>query len=963
MLKLINITKDYIVKGLDPVHALKGVTLNFRKNEMVAILGPSGCGKTTLLNIIGGLDRYTSGDLIIEGKSTKNYNDRDWDTYRNHSIGFVFQSYNLISHLSIIDNVSIALKIGGYTKAEIKNKAKVALDNVGLAGMYNKKPNQLSGGQMQRVAIARALVTNPDIVLADEPTGALDSETSVQIMNLLKEVAKDRLVVLVTHNPELAELYANRIITMKDGLITSDSNEFKGISPKQLLNHNHKEKPKSKSKMKLTTSFGLSFRNLVSKFKRTALVVVAGSIGIIGVSTVLAVSTGVKSYINSMQDDMLSGNPITIEKTSIDVAGLMSAFSKTSQANALEKTLEDGKVNIDSMIQYLVEQKDNLEDFSMNNSIDENYVRFIEQMPKEYYSSLKYEYGIDFKLNMFTTVNMTDKNNKEVGVNRTVTLKALEDMYVNIVKNTSLGEYASVISMLTDTFFSSPDNPDYILEQYDIISGPDSKIATEADEMMLVVSNKRELTDIFLGQLGYYTQDEFVALINKNADKSEDNPYNDVEVNTDKISYDDLIKNHKFYYVPNNVENSVFQNKSIYVSPETMFNITGGSSCIDMPLDYKYEVDDAESLPEGAKEIKITAILQPKANVSYGCLQTGLIISPKMEEQIIKDTVNSDVGNALNSSKDFYDNLGLDDGNKTPDQISKENEMKDVYSFLVPYNYQYDYSEVEEIDGKKEIVYNTYSGSSSALSVVNITGGGLGGSLSDVFSKMFGNAYSIESQFENTIRSVGGESIPLSISIYPRSFDEKYLVTNYLDKWNNSNETIVLNATDTLPEVTLKFEDREEINYNDNLELIISLIGTMIDIITIALLAFTSLSLVVSTVMIGIITYVSVIERVKEIGVIRSLGGRKSDVSNLFNAETFIIGLSSGLFGIGITYLLSGIINLIINAFAPLGSLIYLPLPTAGIVIIISIALTLISGLIPARAAARKDPVVALRTE
>ena len=963
MLKLKEIKKDYIIKGLEPVHALKGVSLNFRKNEMVAILGPSGCGKTTLLNIIGGLDRYTSGDLVIEGKSTKNYSDRDWDTYRNHSIGFVFQSYNLISHLSILDNVSIALKIGGYSSSEIKNKAKAALDKVGLSGMYKKKPNQLSGGQMQRVAIARALVTNPDIVLADEPTGALDSETSVQIMDLLKEVAKDRLVILVTHNPELADKYANRIITMKDGEITSDSRPFKGFSDKQIQNIHSKEKPKNKAKMKLTTSFSLSFRNLISKFKRTALVVVAGSIGIIGVSAVLAMSTGVKSYINSMQDDMLSGNPITIEKTTVDVTGLMSAFSKTSQANAVVKTLEDGKVNIDSMIAYLVEQKDNLEDFSMNNAIDENYVRFINQMPNEYYSSLKYEYGIDFKLNMFTTINMTDKDNKEQGVDRTITLKALEDMYVNIVKNTSLGEYASVISMLTDTFYSSPDNPDYILEQYNIISGEGSKIATEEDEMMLVVSSKRELTDIFLGQLGYYSQDEFVALINKNADKSEDNPYNDLYEEQETISYEDLIKNHKFYYLPNNNESSVFQSKSMYISPETIYTMTGGTSCVDMPLDYVYEYDDVSSLPEGAKEIKITAILQPKENVSYGCLQTGLIVSPKFEEQIIKDAVTSDVKEALKNSQDFYNNLGVEDGVKTDDRIAKEIDMKDLYSFLVPYTYSYDYSEVVEVDGVKQIEYKSYTGQSSALSVVNVTGAAFGGSFSDVLSKMFGNAYSIDGQFESALRSVGGDSIPLSISIYPRSFDEKYLVTNYLDSWNNKDTTITLTATDEYPEVVLTFEDREEINYNDNLELIISLIGTMIDIITIALLAFTSLSLVVSTVMIGIITYVSVIERIKEIGVIRSLGGRKSDVSNLFNAETFIIGLSSGLFGIGFTYFLSMIINLIINAFASLGSLVYLPLPTAGIVILISILLTLVSGLIPASAAAKKDPVVALRTE
>ena len=525
---------------------LKGISLTFRNHEFISILGQSGCGKTTMLNIIGGLDQYTSGDLLINGVSTKEYNDRDWDTYRNHSIGFVFQSYNLISHLNILSNVEIALSIGGYTRSERKSRAKAALDKVGLAGLYNKKPNQLSGGQMQRVAIARALVTNPEILLADEPTGALDSETSVQIMELLKEVAKDRLVILVTHNPELAKQYSDRIISMKDGLIVGDTNPFDGIRHSKNTER-IEEKPTQKAKMKLTTSFGLSFRNLISKFKRTALVVVAGSIGIIGVSTVLAVSTGVKTYIDNMEDDMLSGNPITIEKSTLDIAGLMSAFSKTTQGAAIIEAYEDGKINVDSMIDYLVEQKDNLEDYSINNSIDENYVRYIEDMPSEYYSSLKYEYGIDFKLNIFTKVNMTDKTSPNTGKDRIVTLKALEDMYTNIVRNTSLGDYASIISMLTDVFYSSPSNPEYILDQYDILNN-NGKIATEKDEVMLVVSKQRELTDIFLGQLGFYSQDQFVALINQAADKSSDNPYKDFEVPS-KISYEDLL-NQEFYYVP-----------------------------------------------------------------------------------------------------------------------------------------------------------------------------------------------------------------------------------------------------------------------------------------------------------------------------------------------------------------------------------------------------------------------------
>lgn len=959
MLKLVNIKKDYIVKGLDPVHALKGITLNFRKNEMAAILGPSGCGKTTLLNIIGGLDRYSEGDLIISGKTTKHFNDRDWDTYRNHSIGFVFQSYNLVSHLTIQANVELALSIGGYKKNERIAKAKEALDRVGLGGMYNKKPNQLSGGQMQRVAIARALVTNPEILLADEPTGALDSETSIQIMDLLKEVSKDRLVIVVTHNPELAKAYADRIIRMKDGEIESDSHPYKGMNEKQLAKIVEEEKPTAKAKMKITTSFGLSLRNLISKYKRTSLVCVAGSIGIIGVSCVLAVSTGVRGYIDSMEDDMLSGNPITIEKTTVDFMGLMSSFSKTSQANALKASIEDGKVNIDSMIKYLSEQKENLESYSMNNAIDENYVQFINQMPNDYYSALNFEYGINFKNNIFTTVNMTKTISEYEGttIDRTLSLRALEDMYTSIVKDTPFGEYASIISLLTDTFFVAPDNNDYILSQYDIISGENSKIAIEEDEMMIVVSKDRQLTDVFLGQLGYYSQDQFVALVNKYADPSEDNPYNDVDTGGDKISYEKLL-NKEFYYVPYSENNDfLFKNNPMNPFP---------TSPTDMPLYYTSEVDSASSLPDNARKIKITAILQPKEDVSYGCLQTGLVVSNKFQQFLLEDSFKSNVREVLNSRLDYYNNLGVQvEGQPVKDEATllKEEEIKSTYSLLIPYVYKYDYSIAE--NGRIKYISSPMK-TSSVISVVNLEStGGIGGGFSDVITKMFGNQYSIENQFETAIRSIGGiKEIPSKISIYPKSFDEKYLVTDYLDSWNNKDVTITLfSDVEGHDEVVLNGEDREEITYNDNLQIIISLISTMIDIITIALLCFTSLSLVVSTVMIGIITYVSVIERVKEIGIIRSLGGRKMDVSNLFNAETFMIGLTSGVFGIGVTYLISLILNAVINNFASIGSIIYLPIPTALIVILISVGLTLISGLIPARAAAKKDPVVALRTE
>lgn len=945
MLELKNIVKDY-VSGNNVTHALKGISVNFRKNEFVSILGASGCGKTTTLNIIGGLDRYTSGDLIIKGKSTKNYSDRDWDTYRNHSVGFVFQTYNLIPHLSILKNVELALSISGYDRKIKTEKAQKALERVGLGDITKKKPNQLSGGQCQRVAIARALVNDPEIVLADEPTGALDSETSVQIMDLLKEVAKDRLVIMVTHNPDLAKKYSSRIITMKDGELLNDSNPFDGKEKTEKLEENRKPK------MSLPTAFVLSARNLLAKAKRTSLVCVAGSIGIIGVSTVLAVSTGVKSYIRNMQDDMLSGNPITIERTTLDFAGLMNSFAKTEQANAVEKAIEDGKVNVDSMVKYLAEQKNNLESYAINNSINEDYVQFVKDMPHEFYSAFEFNYGINYKMNIFTDVAMTGSE-VQTSVNRTLSLETLETMYVDIVKHTEFGDYSSVISLFTNTFFNAPDNPDYLLQQYDILNiNEGGHIATEEDEMMLVVSKDRELTDIFLGQLGYYTQNEFVSLVNKYAHdhQGSENPYSDESTGPVQFDYSELT-NKTFYYVPYQ-EDYVFTENE-FNNPELAYNFSG--NYIDLPLNYNGEATAANPLPAGAKPIKITAILQPKETVSYGCLDRGFVMSSKFQEKVLKDAKDSNALRILNESLENYKNLGKADGIKTQEQINKELDMKDNFTMAVPYSYSYNYSNYDESQGKKVITVG--SGNSQALAVANM-GGGIGGG---ILAKLMGNAYSIENQFESQLRTIGGiDDIPTSISIYPKSFDEKGLVTDYLDKWNKANEEIKV----TINGVERNLTDRENISYNDNLQIIIGLINTMIEIITIALVCFTSLSLVVSTVMIGIITYVSVVERIKEIGLIRSLGGRKIDVSNLFNVETFIIGLVSGVFGIAVTYGLSGIINLIINSISKvkLGTLVILPWNYALIIIGVSILLTLISGLIPARAAAHKDPVVALRS-
>ncbi len=903
MLKLINIKKDYVNSSL-VTHALKGINVAFRQSEFVSILGPSGCGKTTLLNIIGGLDRYTSGDLVIKNVSTKKFTDRDWDTYRNHSIGFVFQSYNLISHLNILGNVELALTIGGISKKERSEKALKALASVGLADIAKKKPNQLSGGQMQRVAIARALVNDPEILLADEPTGALDSETSVQIMELLQEVAKNRLVIMVTHNPELAKRYSSRIISMKDGLLIDDSNPYIDDKPLKEITESTYTK---KSKMSWLTAFSLSSRNLLAKFKRTALVVVAGSIGIIGISAVLGVSSGVKSYIANMQDDMLSGNPIEITENALDLNAMLKASSDSTAFNAVTGSVRknDGTIDIQYLIEYLVEQQNNLSGYTIKNVITEDYLNYINNMPKEYYSAMMKEYGINPKFNIFTDLTFTG----DIGKIDQVSLQEVESMYTTIINKTSFAQFSSMISMFTNVFYSMPDNGDYILSQYDILN-EGGYVASKDNEMMIVVSNDTKLTDIFLGQVGYFSEDEFVEII----DKFTDPDNHEEELSKKNFSYEELA-NKKYIYYP---YNSVFT-KGV--------NIPGSS--VRTPANYIGEVENGKNLAN-PQEIKITAILRAKENVSYGCLKTGFILSNAFEQKMLEDSQNSLIRKTLLEEQEYYNSLATD-------------AEKNSYVMTVPYTYEYQYK--EDKGTKIDSAITILSPSSSSSSAI-----------SDLINKMFGDTYSIDSQFKSAIRSVAGNSLSNDISIYPLNFNEKYKVTQYLDKWNDSKETITIGSK------TLTPDDREDIKYTDNLEVVITLINTMIEIVTIALICFTSLSLVVSTVMIGIITYVSVIERIKEIGIIRSLGGRKIDVSNLFNVETFIIGASSGVFGIAVTYLLCLIVNVIINNFAAVGSIIMLPWNYAIIVILVSILLTLISGLIPASVAAHKDPVVALRS-
>lgn len=885
MLKLINITKDYPVAN-HQVHALKGISITFRDNEFVSILGPSGCGKTTLLNIIGGLDHYTSGDLFIDQISTKEFNDRDWDSYRNHRIGFVFQSYNLIPHQTILENVELALTIAGIGKEERLQRAKEVLDKVGLKNEYHKKPNQLSGGQCQRVAIARALVNNPDILLADEPTGALDSTTSIQIMELIKEISKDRLVIMVTHNPDIAKKYSSRIVQLLDGKITADSNP---VLENELIVKKEEKVIEKKSKLSFWTAFKLSARNLRSKLKRTILTCVAGSIGIIGVATVLSVSTGVRSYINDMQEDMLSGNPITISETGMNLESLLSMTDTSTQEEALKDSIEDGYINVNRFIEYLVSQTGSLDAFRIQNEFSEEYLQFLQNMPKEYYAAIATYYGIDVKNNIYTNIQLQGYEEKIMSLNSIITT------YTSMLNQTELKEYSSLVGMVTNNINQAVNNNDFIATQYDIISNPkESKFAEEANEIMLVVNDDQELTDLILAQLGYYTQEEFLNIIYKAIDSEKYDP----SLDKNQFSYDELL-NKTFIYYPN----------------DTIFKQTEPSSPLFSLNPFTYQ-PYAEKSWENGIELKITAILKPKENVSYGCLSSGIYYTPALTQKIIMDNVQSQIVHYLNENEE--------------EAFTSMNYNGTNIGIIYDYSYYFE---------DREYTETGFVGNTSSLS-----------SLMGTITGQNNPIYTL------TLRELGGCNLPSDIHIYPTNFELKDQVTAYLDQWNGDK-------TLTFDNITLTPEERATITYSDNLAVMISLIDNMINIVTIALIAFTALSLVVSTVMIAIITYVSVIERVKEIGVIRSLGGRKKDVSRLFNAETFIIGGFSGLIGIGVTYILSGIINLIVGHLANISAIAILPFYVAIIMVLLSILLTLISGLIPALIASKKDPVEALRSE
>ena len=1078
MLELLNIKKDYILKDQEPVHALKGISLAFRKNEFVAILGHSGCGKTTLLNITGGLDHYDDGDLIIKGKSTKNFSEADWDTYRNHSIGFVFQTYNLIPHQTILKNVELALTISGIKKDERISRAKKALDDVGLKGLYSKKPNQLSGGQMQRVAIARALVNNPEIVLADEPTGALDSETSIQIMDLLKEVAKTRLVIMVTHNPELANAYATRIVKMKDGKILSDTMPYSSEEEHQESREEVVEESKGNKKhssMSFGAAFKLSVSNLISKAKRTILVALAGSIGIIGVSAILGVSCGVNNYIDDMQDDMLSAYPISIKEESVDLTSLLSGLS-SQDGEQLKEFDTSTQVGVDSLLAYLMDKYTDITNIKTN-EITQTLCDWVNQMPKSDYSAITYDYGIDPTNNIYTECQKTRES--EV---RTMSINGLTQSYIKTLMSVKdFKEYASYVDLFTGFMKIMPDEEQYILSQYDLLGN--SHFATEADEIMLVVDEKTTLTDVVLAQLGLYPQDEFIHIAqkavainavekdykNKKIDEAtrdrllqeiEDNPAYKYVTHFDI----DEILNHKLTYYPhdslykpnpdpdiishnqvnisltgritmgekiytivvslNNLSASdtlsgsitvidtttdafkvvmtqslilrkdhdypvVKENKSVadgkweisyggvelsliidtfnpvpsidgsktnYEATATLTTNMLGTE-ISIPLtsgsvdevspdtpDY-YFLAEEDSTFTGGTTVKIAGILRAKSSTNFGTLSRGVYYTKAFMDRYINDASNS---NVVNEYKEHI--------------IEKRFEQS-LFNVYTIFKYD-DYEEDEEHPTEKTGYANALNGSpmSSLRSILFSFASSSTENLDTekIHLRAISGLKIISHQDKNYPTDITKTSyttglLPISISIYPKSFETKGKVTHHLDRWN-SNETLHIKDKDVTP------EEREDITYTDTISVIVAVINTLVTTISIALIAFTSLSLVVSCFMIAVITYISVMERIKEIGVIRSLGGRKSDVSSLFIAENLITGFSSGAVGILVTYIIQIIINAIVN---PLGvsNIAALPWYLALLMIGIAVLLSVISGFIPAMSASQQDPVIALRSE
>lgn len=916
MLVLKNIVKDYVT-GDTTVRALKGIDINFRENEFVAVLGPSGCGKTTLLNIIGGLDRYTSGDLFINGKSTKSFGDSDWDTYRNHSIGFVFQSYNLIPHQTVLANVELALTLSGVSKKERKERAIEALKKVGLEQQIYKKPNQMSGGQMQRVAIARALINDPDILLADEPTGALDSETSVQIMDLLKEISKEKLIIMVTHNPDLANDYANRIIRCLDGEVVDDSNPYEPTE-EDVLQQKEKvanAKVKGKKSMSFGSAFGLSINNLRTKKGRTFLTAFAGSIGIIGIALVLALSNGIQVYIDRVQEDMLLSYPMMVEKHTMDFESIMSSFTGLGAEMMEGAEYEEGKVYVNESFMQMV---NSFISEATSNNLD-NFKKYIEDNQEafdECCNDVQYKYST--QLNIYRS----DTENGIVKVNPSTLME-------NMPMDESMASMASSMSSMTQSFsvWMELIGDDRLMDaQYDVIAG---RMPEKYNEVVLIVDGNNQINELVVYALGLKNQEEFTKNIMAALANGETLENDDIS----EFSYDEIL-DMKF--------------KLVLSADYFVKDKKTGLWTDDSENDYY-----VKKLIESGEEISIVGILKPDENNTLSIGTGGIGYTRELMDYAINETKEREVVKAQlkDTSKDVI--TGYEFSNLTVNDF----DLADVDLTLIDFNYldytpflsmaeEMDMSQVNMMDMAAMFGFDDMSNLQKKL---------MEGFLSDeqvvALKQAYVDTLASKSSLEGTLTKLGYSTAesPSSIALYPKSFEAKEQLNELINYYNQQV------ANDGHPE--------SQIKCTDYIGILMSSITTIIDIVTYVLIAFVAISLVVSSIMIGIITYISVLERTKEIGILRSIGASKKDIARVFNAETAIIGFGAGVIGILSTLLLEIPINLLLKYAAHVPAAASLPVAGGVILVVVSISLTLIAGLIPARMAAKKDPVEALRTE
>ena len=889
MLELKGITKDYAA-GENVVHALKGISVTFRDREFVSILGQSGCGKTTLLNIIGGLDQYTRGDLVINGRSTKSYRDRDWDTYRNHSVGFVFQSYNLIPHQTVLANVEMALLLSGTPKAERRRRAEEALARVGLSEHLKKRPNQLSGGQMQRVAIARAIVNDPEIILADEPTGALDTDTSVEVMEILKELSRDRLVIMVTHNPQLAEEYSDRIVRIKDGLITSDSAPVdpasESLTREQIQEHAVADARKGKRSMSFASALALSFNNLMTKKGRTFLTAFAGSIGIIGIALILSLSDGTQNYIADTEKSTMGSYPLTINATSMDMASMMTSMMGTS--DELSAPNESGTVESKNLVTDMVS--------GVANGATENDMEaikaWLETNPGDIQSLVTdIEYTYDTPLNVYKA----DTSDGIVQVNPATVLDSL-GIAMGSTQTEMLSSMSGGGGTAYDVWTALLPNRETWERDYDVVAG---RMPEAWNEVVIYVDKNDRISDYTLYALGLLDQSDLRGMM---ADVIAGEKVEETEKTT--YSYDDLMAL-TFKLLP---ESEKYAEQS-------------DGTWADMSDDEDYLRDAVDA----AEEVRVVGIVRPSKDNATGSNWGAVLYTPELMEHLIEQV---DESPAVKAQEDAP---GTDIFTGLPFEENTVSLSMDAIELMISQMPSDQAAELTEyIDG---------------LRTEGMSDEDIAAAFSEQMASQTDNA-----TYEGNLEILGKASLdePSSISIYPVDFEAKEQIDELIDEYN---EQVRVDGEGT------------EIQYTDIVGMLMSSVTDIVNALTYILISFVAISLVVSSIMIGIITYISVLERTKEIGILRAIGASKKDVSRIFTAETFIIGLVSGVLGIVVTVLLDIPMNMIIYQVAGVENLAAVPLVPGLMLVVISVALSFLAGLAPSRMAAKKDPVTALRTE